>query len=305
MTADFLTRFFGQVLARPGGPPVANTRIEQPPSLQVVFDEVPEYDADVLTLALRSYHPELSAATVEFHASPRKPEPGEEESPPDVFGLFGWSRHVVKLIGFNSPMPKDVLEACVRPAHYEDEVKQLAYSHAAHAILYYAGYDGDPLEQYVAVAAVAGCLARFGAVAVLNETAHTSVPAVVLLPDEADDLDILTAIRGMPLPFLFAGFVKLEIEGDAGIWMRTYGAHVLGLPDLAFRADGHHQGTFAFHAFANMLAYLRESGKSFLPGDTMQVGEKVFLTLRERTESEWYLESDGEMLVCETGERGA
>ena len=302
MTSDSLNRFFGQGRPTPGGPPVANTRIEHPPSLQVVFDAIPELDADALTLALRSYHSELAAASAEFFASPRTAEPGDEGVPPDIYGLFGWGRHVVKLIGFNSPMPKEVVETCVRPAHYEDEVKQLAYTHTAHAILYYAGYDGDPLEQYVAVAAVAGCLARFGAVAVLNETAHTSVPAIVLLPDEADDLDILTAIRGLPLPFLFAGFVKLEIEEEPGVWMRTYGAHVLGLPDLALRAEGHHQGTFAFHAFANMLAYLRESGKSFIPGDSMQVGERTFFTLRERTEAEWYLESDGEMLVCERSE---
>src|SRR4051812_26031767 len=110
MTADFLSRFFGRSRPTPGGPPVANTHIEHPPSLQVVFDAIPELDADALTLALRTYHPELAAASAELFASPRVAEPGDDDAPPDVYGLFGWGRHVVKLIGFNAPMPKDVLE---------------------------------------------------------------------------------------------------------------------------------------------------------------------------------------------------
>ncbi len=294
---DALARFLGRGTPVPGGLPVANPRLENPPSLQVLIDGQLDLDADALTLALREYDSELATASAELFPSTRQPEPGEEEPPPALMGLFGWGRHVVKLIGFNTSMPAEVLEPCVQAAHYEAEIKQLAFSHASHVLLYYAGYEPDPVEQMVALAAIAGCLARFGGVAVLNETGRTSVPAVVLLPHEEDETPMMTALRSLPFPFLFMGFVKLEIEDEPGVWMRTYGGHVLGLPDLALRTEGHQHGTFAFHAFANMLAYLRESGKAFLPGDTMQVGERSYLRLRERNEAEWYLESDGHMLV--------
>jgi hypothetical protein len=125
------------------------------------------------------------------------------------------------------------------------------------------------------------------------------VPAAVLHPHEEDDGNLLASLRGFPLPFLYCGFVKLEVEGTPGVWMRTYGAHRLGLPDFALHATGHEQGSFVFEVFSNMLAYLRQTGKQFAPGNTMQVGENMYLRLRARTTEEWYLESEGEMLVAE------
>ena len=166
-------------------------------------------------------------------------------------------------------------------------------------MLYYVGYELDPLEQYVALAAATGAVAYFGAAFVLNETARTAVPAPVLHPHEEDAGDMLAALRGFPLPFLYCGFVKLEVEGEPGVWMRTYGCHRLGLPDFAFRAANHDLGSATFETFSNMLAYLRASGKQFAPGDTMQVGDDVYLRLRARDPQEWYLESEGEMLVAE------
>ena len=35
----------------------------------------------------------------------------------------------------------------------------------------------------------------------------------------------LELLRSFPLLHLFCGFVKYEVEGDDGVWMRTYGAH--------------------------------------------------------------------------------
>jgi hypothetical protein len=214
-------------------------------------------------------------------------------------GLIGWGRHVVKLVAFHAPTPKEALEACVHPAHYAPEIKDAAYQHAAHVLLFYAGYETNPHEQHVALAAAAAAISRFGAIVVLNETARMSVPAVVLLPHEEDNGDMLTTLRTLPIPFLYAGFVKCEIDGVPGIWMRTYGCHALKLPDLAFHATSHQQGTATFNLFSSMLSYLRDSGRSFTPGDTMNVGDGLFLRLRARTTEEWFLESPGEMFVAE------
>jgi hypothetical protein len=300
---DLLDRFFGRVTPTPGGPPAANPRIERPVNLMVLFDGPLDLDPDALTLALRGYDPALKDATAELHAVPRDEPQGhpENDSPPAVLGLAGWGRHVVKLIGFNAPIPREVVDTCVRPAHYVQEMKQAAYEHAAHVLLYYAGYEPDPVEQYAALATVAAVLGRFGAVIVANEVGHTSVPAAALLPhgDDPEGMGMSEAVRTLPLPFLYVGFVKLEVEGDDGVWMRTYGGHVLGLPDLAFRASGHDRGQTVFEIFGNMLSYVRESGRSFAPGHTLQVGPTTYFRLRPAAEGEWFLDSEGELFVCE------
>lgn len=64
-----------------------------------------------------------------------------------------------------------------RASSLSPEVKEQVRATSANIILYYKGYDTSPLEQYVALAVVAGALSSMGAVAVLNESAHTSLPA--------------------------------------------------------------------------------------------------------------------------------
>ena len=196
-------------------------------------------------------------------------------------------------------MAAEAVETCVRPSHYDAELKDEAYRHASHVVLFYAGYETDVLEQYVALAAAAAALARFGAVVVLNETAHISVPAVTFLPHEEDNGDTLAAMRAIPLPYIYAGFVKIEVDGEPGVWMRTYGCHQFRLPDLAFLAEGHHEGTNTFGLFSNMLLYLRTTDKSFVPGDSMGIGNGEFYRFRVRTPEEWFLESKGDVLVVE------
>ena len=297
MADDLLDRFFGTGVPRLGGPAVANPRLTDPVGLQLLFDVPFALDEVEVTKALRDYHAEMAEATAELFAVPPAGTPDE----PALMGLLAWGRQVVKVVGFATPMPADVLKACVQPAHFDPAYKPLAYAHRAHVMLYYAGYELDPLEQYVAVAAAAGALAYFGAAFVLNETARTAIPAAVLHPHEEDHGDMLTSLRRFPLPLLYCGFVKIEVEGEAGVWMRTYGCHRFGLPDLAFRASGHAQTPFAFELFGNLLAYLRTSGKRFVPGDTLRADDGTHLRVRDRDAAEWFLESDGEMLIAEPG----
>jgi hypothetical protein len=290
-------RFFGKGTPRPGGPPVANPRLTDPVGLQCLFDIPLDLPADGLQVAVRDYHPELAQATVELYSVPPCGKHGDLE--PSIMGLVAWERHVIKLVAFPTPMPADAVRACVQPAHFDPQFKEIAYRHQTHVMLYYAGYETDPLEQYVALAAVAGVLVMFGAVFTLNENARTAVPAPVLMPHEEDEGNMLAALRGLPLPLIYCGFVKLEVEGQEGVWMRTYGCHRFGLPDLALRAADHQSARFTFELFGNALAYLRTSGHRFAPGHTMQVGDDLFLKLRSRTTAEWYLDSEGEMLVAE------
>jgi len=294
---DLIERFGGQRDPEaPFGELVANPEITKPISYQLLLMGGLDLDADTVTKAIRSYHPTLHTARAELLELTRQEVSADEAR--SIVGLAGWGNHVIKLVGFESPIPQNVFDACVRPAHFSEQLKTVAKEHRSHVILYYAGYAADPLEQYVAMTVVAAALARAGGILLLNESARCAFPAEALWADEADQ-DSLETLRAMPIPLLYGGFVKIEIEDEPGVWMRTFGNRHLKLPDLALKAEGHHQGSETFDMFANMLAYLRESGAEFAPGHTMQIGEDVYLRLREPAEAEWYLESDGQMLVAE------
>jgi hypothetical protein len=269
---------------------IANPLIERPLGLEVLLDGPLDLTSEKLTQALRAFHPSMEDARSEI--DPKLQANGS------VFGLAGWHKHVVKLVGFNVPMPAEVVEANVAPAHYDQELKACARAHASHVILYYSGYDDSPLEQYVALAMLAAVIAQFGGIILINESAHTSFPAQTLATKSFDG-DILELLRSLPLLALYCGFVKYEVEGTEGVWMRTYGANSFGLPDLAILADGHHQGELYFEMFGTILDYLRDSGATFAAGHTMQLGDDAFMRLRDPTEDEYFLDSDGELFVAE------
>ncbi len=236
----------------------------------------------------------MAAATCELDA--------EATAQGTPFGLVGWGAHAVRVVGFDNPMPPAVVELCVQPAHFGAELKAQARAHESHVLLYYAGQDPDPLNQYVSLAAVAGALAKVGALVVLNEAGHTAFPAAALAEIKGDRLALLMS---MPIPILYSGFVKLDVEGVTGTWMRTFGNHLLGLPDFAHLAKGHHEGQETFDLICNLLGYLRSSGATFAPGHTTQVGADMFLKFRLPQPSEYFLDNPEPLLVLEKITKGA
>lgn len=286
---SLISRFFGrnQSPDTAASALTANPAIEDPLSLQVVFSAPLALKADALTAALRAYHPDMRQARAEI-----------EPDMPELLAMVGWGKHIVRLVGFNAPYPQESIEACVAPAHYPAEVKAQVRAHVSNVLLYYAGFEEDVLEQYVALAAVAGALTDFNAVAVLNEHAHTSLPAGVFTRESMGD-ESLDLLRSLPLTMLYCGFVKYEVEGTQGVWMRTYGGDAFGLPDFAALADGHHQGEQYSGMFTNIMAYLLDSGAELAAGHTMQIGETSYMKLREPAEAEYFLHGPGTVLVAE------
>ena len=286
MAPDFFARFSA------GPTPVLG--------LQLLYPDPPDLDPDAVGTLVRGYHPELAAATAEVARVAEHPEaarlvPGEGP-PASAVGLIAWGEHVVKLVGFDAAMPYGPVEACVRTAMMDPALKEEAARHRAHVLLAYAGRHPDPLEQYVALAAVAGALARLGASVIMNEEARAAVPATDLVPDPEEDA--LATLRGLPLPYLYAGFLRMDVGEPGRLWVRTFAAHHLGLPNLAYRtAPG--EVRRAFELFAGMLGYLRRVGETFAAGDTIDLGDGNKLRLREPAEPEWFLESAGTMLVVE------
>jgi hypothetical protein len=284
-------RFFGK--RGPDDQPtdlVAGSKKKDGPTLQVLLTGTSKLDPRTVTAALRAYHPSLAQARCEVA------EDLQQEG--KTFGLAGWGEHVLQLVGFDVPMPREPVEQCVAPSHYGQNLKEQARAHKAHLLLWYVGRATDVLEQFVALAAFAGALADLGAIVVLNETAHTSFPAAALSGKNTKG-DILELLRTLPLPVLYAGFVKYNVPDDTRVWMRTYGAHVLGLPDFAVCANGHHEGQRYFDMFDSMWRYMLNSGRRLAVGHTMQVGADDFLHCRAPKKKEPWLESHGEMLVVE------
>jgi hypothetical protein len=284
-------RFFGRADPKTNDDPlVANPDVKDPLSLQLLLEQGPRLDSAAVTAVLRAYDPTMADARGEIAA-----DAAERGTP---VGLAGWANHVVKLVGFDQPMPAAAVEVCVAPAHYSQELKARARAHARHLLLYYAAYHSSPLEQYVALTATAGALSRLGGIVVLNEAAHTSFPAAALSGSGVEG-DMVDMLRSLPLPILYCGFVKYQSDDSLGVWMRTHAANLLGLPDLATHAEGHHEGQMYFDLFNNILNYLRESGATFAAGHTMQVGPDEYLRCRESSEGEPFFTEEGELLVLE------
>lgn len=289
--------FFDRLLGRraasgPAASGTASATAAKPLSLQLLFAEPPDLDQEALTTELRSFDPSMAHARCELD-----PSAAAQGTP---LGLIGWGPHQLRLVGFDVPMPAGPLEACIQGAHYGQELKQRARAHKAHLLLFHAGGDVQPMEQYVALAAVAGVLAAHGALVVLNEAARTSLPAAPLGRDAADDAEsALERLRTLPLPVLYMGFIKLEVQGRPGVWMRTHGGDVLGLPELAFHAEGHHQGGATLEQFDTILSYLQRSGAQIAPGHTMEVAPGEILRFRAADPREDFLDSPGPLLVVE------
>jgi hypothetical protein len=262
---------------------------QTPISLQLLFPRALRLNINTLTRTLQELSPSLAQVRVEVDARASSVMGAE-------VATARWDRHIVQLVVFNHPMPTQVVERCVAPAHYGPELKARARAHDAHALLYYQGAEEEPLEQYVALGLVAVALTPEGALVVLNESAHVSFPAEPLVPEPGED--VLEVLRTMPLTALYMGFVKLEVEGVKGVWMRTYGGPRMRLPDLAWLAQRHEEARETFELFSGLLEYLRSSRARFAEGHTAEwEGRQV--RLRKPRPGEEFLDAEGELFVLE------
>jgi hypothetical protein len=237
-----------------------------PLSLQLLFPAPIGLTSALLERTMAKLHPPLAKARVEVIS-------GAVGAKPDQFGQIArihWGQHTVHVVSFDGKLPYEATQESVNMAHYADEVKAQAHAHTAHAVLLYRGEEKDPLEQYVALGMIAVAVGSLGASVVLNTSAYTSCPAEALLPNPGEKLD--EVLRGLPLPMLFAGFARFEVEGTRGVWMRTCGAPLMNLPDLAVRARSADEGMEVFYRFHKVLHTLYTTQAKFSPGCTIEDG---------------------------------
>lgn len=287
---NFFSRLLGKrkQLGQVGNKLVANPDIEAPICLSVVFKGKLNINENELKQALSKIDPSIKDIQYE---SPF----GQLDE--HLYAVIGWDKHVIKLVGLNAPYPTDALEPCVAPAHYDEDIKEQVRHNDSHVLLYYNGYEQDVLEQYLALTRLAASFAQFNALAVINGEAHTSLPieGVCELITSEDGIDLLST----SLPTLFCGFVKYQVENVDGVWMRTYGADVFGLPNLAALAKSNDDCEHYFSLFSNVLNYLRESGAQMVAGDTMECGDDKMMRLRAPYDDEYFLKDENNLLVIE------
>lgn len=255
--------------------------------LQVLYAAAFEIEETDFTRQLRAYDKSLQAATLSLTNA------GEGSS----LGIISWGDHVVQAVTFGFPMPQEPVEATIQPAHYDQETKAMARAHKAHSLLFYRGQAQNVSEQYLALALVAGTLCGQGGIAVLNERARTSLPSRLFTREDGSSR--LELFRGLPPLILFGGFVKYELEGQSGVWMRTHGLEAWGLPELATHVEGHDRGSEIFDIFSDVASYMIAKGPILCAGHTMQVGEDIYMKLRDPSTAEAAMGKPDEVLIAE------
>ena len=260
-------------------------------ALQLLLTQPLASDFGALQTQIRAHDAALKAASVTGIGTDEVPQRGAM-----FVGEVAWGAHVVHVVAMPFPMPDEVVEKCVQPASYAQEIKARVREQNAHALLNYTGKSANVHEQFVAVALVAGALSGAQGLAILNEGARTSLPATLLTDETMKPSEFW---RTLPPLYLFAGFVKYEIEGESGVWMRTHGLEKFGLPNLATLTTGHDQGEKTFGIFTNVASYMMEMGPVLAAGHTMQIAETQTMKLRDLAADEAALNDGAPVLVAE------
>jgi hypothetical protein len=268
----------------------APARQELPLNLQLLFPRPLWIGAGELVSVLRELHPSLAEAQVECRTGDLGQGLGVGQT-----ARVQWERHTV-LMGFiHSPAPAKALEWTVEPSHYDEALKAQVEAHGAHATLTYRGQETDPLEQYLALTTIAVGLTRLGAIVVTNASARASCPAQPLLPRPGEDL--LEVLRTLPLTTLFVGFFQFEVKDTPGVWMRTCGAPLMDMPDLALHARSNDESRTVFYMFNDIFMAMRGAKVRFKEGDMVQL-EELNWRFRKPRSKEGFLESP-RMIVLE------
>lgn len=228
---------------------------------------------------------------------PNPPELGGEGPPARTLGLVSWGPHVVKMAGFDAPMPPGPLSRTLAHSLFvPNELKAVAAKHVSHLLFDYAGSETVPVERFTAVAAIVGALANFGGIVALNEEGRGCIPAAALQPED-DREAIMDVLRQLPLPYLYGGFAKMELSDPPGaVWYRTFLNPRFGLPNLAM-AGTHADFTRTFQLFSAFTKYLGETQVEVTVGETIRVDEENYFVARAPTDAEWYLESEEGMTM--------
>jgi len=251
-------------------------------SLQLLFPSDLSLDPFILSKRLLAFHPALNMAMLEIDAtSIRNCAP---------VGRARWGMHTVDFAGHNTPLSSSIVQSCIGSGRIDSALKQHARNHQAHVRLVYTGTNPSPIDKYVALTAVAGTLASTGAIMVLNEHSRASLPIMDILPSHMKG-DRQEYLHSLPIHHLYAGFAELDISGQIGVWMRTYGCESLNMSNLAIFVPDRGQRDWVDEVFTRIFAQILKAQRRLEADATLQVGP-VCVRFREPNPSEFFLHDD-------------
>jgi hypothetical protein len=259
------------------------------PALIVLLESLPEIDEQATAKALTEIEPLRLAPTFEL-AKHKEWREGRCE-----LGHVEFDSHRVRLVGFDTPLPDNVLRTTVDVIPLPEEDRESMRKHNAHIILWSVGGGKNTLERYLALYKLALALSGDQLRGVVVEEGCTATP-----PEVARSLmtpDMLKSIRETLPPVVFTGNLRMR-DSKEGEWMVTKGHHVFGVPDFVMRVESMSPREMA-ELFHTILNYAVTTDKRIAAGHTMQLADELFMKLYKyepEPPEDAFIAGDGETL---------
>ena len=231
-------------------------------SLQVLFDKLPTFSERELNEAAKNVS--HNAPDFRYQLPKDTSAPGE--------GVAATHAHKIKLNFCDKKLEERELAQIRAHIRLVPDAVLAIDKHSAYIDLSIEQTPQKPLEAYQELTFLACMIALREGLAITNIHGYTSFSAPGMLQLLADN-DWSDAIREMPPLFLFSGPVLHEFDNNTNLWMRSYGNHLLGIPDLGTIIPSEIMQEYVpmtLQIFDNMMSYMIESGNQVEPGHTME-----------------------------------
>jgi hypothetical protein len=252
---SFFKKLFGKV--EPQSPAPFTKANDQKTAITLLFSKLPRFESPQSVLWSQGNLLPLEIQVV------------TEGSESMAYATFGPHRFL--LVGFSSPLPKQVQQQTIHLSNWPDQAKQAMYSHQAHLICFYESGSDDPNEQLLALYKVATTFKFQGLLGVTDEIAMTANP-VEFVEELFMTLPLEALLSDQQLPYVaWVGVIKL-IKPDGMVWWVSRGHQRFGVPDLAHLAP-FGQGERVTEMFSSMLKYMYFYQARIEPGHTAELGQ--------------------------------
>lgn len=232
----------------------------------------------VLSLLLRKPLP-LDAAGIAGRLTAIEPLPAapvvtiqEASNTAGPFAEIVFGSHVVHYAAMPGPVPASVVQRCILPTAWTQEVKDQLQLHLRHSILLYSGQHTDPVEQYLALYKVAAALDSGEVLGLVNEPAWTSHPAEIV--HSIMNPEMLQVCRESPPLLYWTGFVQGKLEEN--FWLISRGYHIFGLPDLAWHITEEMDLMKVHDLFHEVFYYAYFEKADIAAGDVLNLDDENF-----------------------------
>ncbi|MBX9953096.1 MAG: hypothetical protein K2Y39_28240 [Candidatus Obscuribacterales bacterium] len=261
-------------------------------SLQILFDKLPSFTERELNEAAKN----VSHNPPDFRYQLPKDTTVAGE------GVAGTDANKIKLSFCDRKLQERELAQISAHVRLVPDAAAGIEKHTAFIDLSVEPNPAKPLEAYQELTFLACMIALREGLVIANINGFTSFSGPGMLQLLADN-DWSDAIQEMPPLFLFSGPVLHEFDNNTNLWMRSYGNHLLGIPDLGTIIPTEiiqEYVPMTLQVFDNMMSYMIESGNKVEPGHTMET-DSVLIKIFDQPANpdEYFYQSPSGMLRVE------